>query len=75
MFNLNIPDPGSESVVVVEYVNCAESPPAGKKSAIVVKLPLESKPKAFDALSLALSVNSGVVIVFVSETCTKPQKH
>ena len=68
LLNLIKPLPGSASVVVVEYVNCAESPPAGKKSAIVVKSPELSKPNDFNALSAAASVNSADVIVFVLDT-------
>ena len=65
LLNLTTPEPGSLSVVVVLYVNCALSPPLGKKSATVVKLPSLSKPSVLLALVAALSVNSAVVIVLV----------
>ena len=68
LLNLILPAPGSESVVVVEYVINAESPPCGRKSAIVVKSPEVSNPNALLALSVALEVNSDDVIVLVLDT-------
>ena len=68
MFILNTPAPGSASDVVVEYLNNAESPPAGKKSATVVKSPDESNPSVLPALVVALSTNSDDDIVLVLDT-------
>ena len=68
LFILNTPAPGSASDVVVEYLNNAESPPAGKKSAIVVRSPEPSKPNALFALVVASSVNSAELIVLVLDT-------
>ena len=68
LFILNPPAPGSASEVVVLYVNKAESPPAGRKSATVVKSPDESNPNVLLALVAALSVNSDDDIVLVLDT-------
>ena len=68
LFILNTPAPGSASDVVVEYLNNAESPPAGKKSATVVKSPDESNPSVLPALVVALSTNSDDDIVLVLDT-------